>query len=759
MSDVFDSIGDVAEFAGSLNAVLNPLISNPNLMDQLADGVLPGIDSCLTELLVGLVFMRRIGLDDIGARQFALDALVNPVRDLLTEIFVPDLPSFDGLEDFASYAQEFAMQIVESMKNPVSAILSQQRQVIRSSLDQIGDKLISGVSEEHRPGNVREFFDTARVGIETLLFRDDEGISIFGLLKFAITLGLPGIDSEIRYLRQMKRQVNTSMELATTIPDAVIPQLPALGAVNRICNAEEDLKIVASDLRNRKTWNRSRFGSATEAVCDSAQILRSGILPSDVAGVVGGLFNLDDRQINALKTFRYAPDPRFRLALLQLRALHGFAQEQDVYVVALHRNIRNFMTVLNQVTRVHIADVMSLLIEVLREQIRAVRYDLESQAQGFTGNLAAAFPDKTTDEEGRVTQQITNPPSQRTNGPRVEAVRGETPEPGAARRNTKYAVDIYAQLSGQATGYVVLETLCYMMRKVQFVYNNIDRILAMNTRFMESIRRFIDYYEGDDCPGSEQGGERITNAVDAYLDAAESRLRNDTQDNRALSIRADTLVSRIDEHIEWLECIRERMVFGNENILRVISAIANVFAAIRQIAGLLRTFRQLYQLFRTFDIRKLLSRIDLEFSAVEVVLRAIQCFILQCDNSYIRQTLRLAQSQFRVQLASRTSQRMDLGTLDSASKNADKSNLNTRISALLRLLQNLQSLASLDVNALCELRVPGRPGTGERTVEDITQEMEAATGELKAEARDQQLKREQKELEEKARTKPAFSAD
>lgn len=706
MADALDTIGDASDFLGSLNAVLNPLVSSPGLPQALAQGLLPGLDTCLTQLVAGLALAQSSGLGESGSKQYILDALVNPVRDVLTELFVPDAAAFEGMESFADYAQEFGEQLLQSLKNPIAAILAMQKQVLQSSLASIGDKLYGGDTAQQsmdQRGLLGEVYDRVHFAVSTLIVGGDDGAGLGGLIVFALQQGIPAIDSEIRYLKQMKRALRTSAEQASRIPDAIVPQLPALGAVNSICSASEDLDAVAAQLRRDKTWNRSRFEAARKNVCESADILRRGIVPDNLDDLLKNVVGLDQRQLNALKKATFMPDPRFRLSLIQLVALNGFAQQQDVLVLGLHNNLINVISVLESVLSVHIADILALIIEVLRNQIQAVQADLEAQARGFTGNLASSMPDSVT-VDGKTVQLVSNPPRVVGvgSGIRVEAVRGEVPIEGSSRRNTKYAVDVFAQMSGQAAAYTVLQTLCYLMGSVRQIYNGLDRVLTGNTKIMKTILKYVSYYKEHDC-GPSNGAQRVANALDSYMTAAESRMRGDTPNNQALATRAERLRAEIDSHIEWLQCIRLRMVFGNETFAQALILYTNLLSAVRNIGEMVRQFRQLYEAFATLDIRKIFGLDDVEYNAIDVILRAIQCFVLQCNNPYLRAQLELAAKQFKAQKNQKLSGKITMTALDAVSKNSDRSNLNTRIAALIRLIQMIQRLSALDINNLCNI--------------------------------------------------------
>jgi hypothetical protein len=721
MADAFDAIGD-------LNSVIDPLVSAENLGDSLFDS-LPSIDSCLTELIVSLALAQDQGLSESKTKKAIIEALVSPIEELrssLKELFVPDSAALsDAANGSESMISAYSKQVFEAMKNPFAALMQQQKAVFQAGLEQVGDILMSEGDQPGQRGLVNQVYDRVEFILRELFVNEQRaGSSMGGLLIYAIEEAIPGIDAELRYLKKMRDAVTVVEEESSKLPPSMVPQLPNLWASSQLCASDDHLRKVSHDLEYNSTWNRGAFEDATEAVCKSAEALRTGLLPTEGREFVKNLTGWDDRQLNAIGDMSFMPNVEYRLMTLRITQLNVFVQRQDVHVLTFHRNLKNALDTLESLTSIGVGHILSLVVQVLRAQIQAVEADLNAGAQGFTGALPAGVPDKVGADPG---------------------------SEGGGRDNAKYATDVFAQLSQQATGYVVLEALCFLMDKVKRIQSGLDQLLDVNNTIMKAVKDFVRYYKTEeDCGVGDNGADIITQKMHTFLTYTERRLRGDTISNEFLGKRAQELKDAITDHEKWLVCMRNNLFFGNENIGKAITGVANALSVVKNISNLVRKMPQLEDAIRNFDLRKMMGLDeDAEFNPIDAVMRALQCLLLRCGNSYISSTATLVQEQFKPKQDARHAGNMTMGRLDEVPKQSRLTGENLRINAFMRAIAALQKLTSLDLEELCNIdtspsiraREPGDPAVAPDP--PAVTAVEGEPEDVAAKARETEIKREQ----------------
>jgi len=720
-SDEFDSIGD-------LNAALNPLVETESLSGTLQD-VLPAVDTCITELAVSLASAQKLVSEDSQTKEFILNALSTPFNELgnaLSTLLVPDASEFESAEGFADYVKIFSEQMVESAKSPIAAMLASQASIFNQSVEELGDIFFAGGTLEEAPGQrgvISEVYDRTRYLMRELFLNpQQEGSNVAGLVVYALDEALPAIDAELRYLGRMKRSVFTAIEEASQLPPSMVPQIPNLVVSNMICDAEANLDRVIADLRNRQRWNRSEFATATAKICDAKEAIFSGIIPDDLRNQLKQIFGWDDRQINALKSFKFMPNANYRLKTIELVALNNFLQDQDAHVITFHRNLQNALSTLESIFTVGVGDALSLIIQVIKRQIKILRADLEAQGVGFTGVLFSDFPDS-ANEEDRQTRTARNDP--RTGTGLGASIGVEVPSSieGSIRDNKKYATDVYAHMSAQATAYATLTSLCFLMQRVEKIQDVFTSLLNANNRFMNLVSGFFDYYKAWDC-GEDTGAEHIDSAVQSFLGATEARLRGDTSSNSFLSRRGRDLLQAIEQHEEFLICMRDRLFLGNDKILGAVNTATQVAEAAQNITRLVKVAPTAAEALRTLDFRRLILGEDIEFNVLDSVMRAFQCLVLQCDNQFIDSTARSASRQFEPHINKRYSRSINMGYLDELPRASFRTGQNARQQAFFRLVRSIQRLTSFDINELCEIDTEGKPSNTSAAPPQIADEEE-----------------------------------
>jgi hypothetical protein len=687
----FESIGD-------LNAAINPVV-NTRTLDAYN---LPGLPTCLTQLIAALTVSTSAGTRDSATTKFLIETLkapYNEARTALVETFIPNKKELDDTEGFGAKIEAYSQQMLTSMTNPVWWMLQMQRAVFQQSMANLGDLWFTDQSPEEK-GLVSAIQDRVSL-LLTQLFIDNEAATsnLGGLLLFAVEEAIPGIESELHYLREMRRNINTTVEETTKLPPSMVPQLPAILGALSLCDAERHLQRVARQLRSDRSWNRGEFQDATYDVCTAADIMKDGIIPSSLRGSLKTVTGWDDRQIAALSSLKFMPNVKFRLAIVTLIALNGALQTQDVSVLAFHRNLNEVLEVIESLGGIHIADFLAIIVEVVKNQIAALRLDLESQAKGFTGAIPAGFPSAADAHKTPNRVAAMEATSQTPDG---------GSESGTTRKNGQYATDIYAQLSAQISAYTMLYALCFVMKQTQRVQVGMQAILNANSRFQKMLVDFVSYYKAGDC-GDDNGAATINLRLKSFLEAAEGRLTGVYTSNDLVCSRARDLEASIRKHEAFLQCMRERLLFGRKTIVKSVVMATNVLKALKTIRQLANSSADFYAAITVFDLKKFFGLEGKEYNALDAIIKALQCIVLQCDNPFASSLMQLAQTQFQQSLDLRKARGISVGSLDELPRTSRETTLNDRTAAFFRLVQSLQKLTAMPLDQICNIKASGTP--------------------------------------------------
>lgn len=683
------------EPVGNFNAVVTPVVDTRSLFEAV-----PGIDTCLLELAASLTAARNTGMNDSATRKFIVDALVTPFNEAgaaFNELFIPDTAALNAAEGTEGYVQEYTKQVVESFKNPISAILAAQKSTFQTGLDQVGD-IVLGSGVPGNPGVAAvsdQIYDRVSFIFTELFMRGQEaGQNLAGLLTLAVTEAIPAIDQELRYIKRLRSALRASQEQASKLPPSMIPQLPGISASVDLCEAQQALKNVAQQLRNQHTWNRAEYGRATKAVISARDTMASGIIPASSYDMVKSLTGWDDRQMSALANGSFMPDVTFRLSTIEILSLNNFIQQADVHVITLHRNLQTTLGTLESLTAFHLGDALGLIIEVLRNQIATLQADIDAQSVGFTGALPAGIPDYVEVDKQRV-QIISNPEQ-------------GVPQPGILRRNKKYATDVYAALSAQFASYVTLAGLAFIMERVQGMQNAIQSLLSQNSKFYKLLTDFTKFYTAGDCTAAGFGtgtysAQLLDNRVRDYLQTLDDKLRGGTPTQAFIQARAREVLDAATAHEKFLTCMRDRLFMGNEQIIKAAVAATNAIKAAKNIKRLVTAFPEATEAVRNFDFEQMLGIGGKPSNALDAIMRSLQCIILQCGNQFVSSFARLAQDEFQPTYDAMRARKVTLGSLDEVPRFSSKVSENSRQTALLRVISSLQKLTSMDINELCNV--------------------------------------------------------
>lgn len=686
MADIDDALTRMQQ----ANAFLTPLVGSLSGVDNPLYGV-AAIDTCITELVANLANLKSSNFADSSTKKSLLKALAEPfdaAADALRELFVPDPDAFEDEGDFSSYADEYATQVVDALKNPFAAMMQSQSAVFKQFWRHL-QKIVSG-----------ERGITAKLEyVLQEIFYDSEGAGykLGSLLLFAIHETVPAIDAELQILREMKRRVRALKEESSKLPPYTAPQLPNIATSNRLCDATEHLRRVAAELRANRTWNRSEFAAATDDVCAAKSTIYSGQIDAITAAQIGQVSGWDARQVEFLARGKFLPDAGFRLALLELDVLNQTLQRHNFAVLAFHVNLQNLIETVESLVALHLADVLALIVDLLRANLEAIRQDLEAQSFGFTSAGRAALPDRL---DGT---QVISHAKRRRYVPASEQLgvaedQGEPDPEGQYSRSYKYGSDIYAYLSGQVFAYASLTALCYLMQQVSPLATVLQSMFDANSVAAKIIVDFLNYYSAESC-GDADGGRRIEQALQTLSISAKERLEGWTSSNEFVCQRADELIQEIEKHEAWLRCIKSRMVGGSENVARAVSAYAGAVKFSQNLRAMARV-ADLYEKLRTLDLKRM-STAD---NALDAVMRSLQCFALNCDNPALGSIALSAWRESQFYRDSQLSRNTGAESFDKEGQVGRGEAMNSRLEAFFKLYRAIESIATLDVEKLCQVK-------------------------------------------------------
>jgi len=125
----------------------------------------------------------------------------------------------------------------------------------------------------------------------------------------------------------------------------------------------------------------------------------------------------------------------------------------------------------------------------------------------------------------------------------------------------------------------------------------------------------------------------------------------------------------------------------------------NLIALARTVYGLYKALREL-DLLGMFKFRWTLSRANI----LDVLLKALQCLVLQCKNPFMSSLARQATARFQSQKSAEQSKSVTMATMDEGPVVAQKMGNNNRLAALFKLIQAIQKLTSINIEDLCAIQ-------------------------------------------------------
>jgi hypothetical protein len=754
-------VGDALERINDVSALLVGFTDpeDPDAILKAMGG--NGLIGCMGELVVGLAMAQSSGIGrDSASGKYFMDLLAAPYNEMkgvLNALFIP--PAANASDDISNFSAADLKNLGNAFLNPFASIWSAQFNVLATSFDELVRGVFWDESTE-QTGNMS--LPQQIVGRVTLafqqLFLQEQGMveNISGLLLFAIEEGIPAIENEKTYIRMLKKEMKKLVGLSCKLPPSMIPGLPNAITTEHLCIALRELAIVRDGLQNQNKMFRNNFSLATSEVCLAKTSIfdPSKGLSGNLSMQLQNAFGLSDLQFNTLKQAgkgdigALLPDPRFRIQTIKVRRLNAMIQSVDPTVLQLHKNLMAFQNVLDGFGGIYLGQVFARVIELLRKQIQMLKTQLEADGAGFDVKTQLNNIDELrafgTQENWESTKQkvagLTGQPTSSVTAT-IRTVDGRTVKSSAAQVDEAYnrtqgwapsdsknpafdmngnrlqaqnqtghnfvsteatakSGDIASYVSTQANAYIMLTSLCFLMDKMQTLYNGVARILAGNDKLMQAIQKFLASYKLQNC-GDPYGADDINNAVKNFMQVAEARLAGTVTSNQPVQDAYKAVVQACEKHERFLNCMEESMGLFS----KYLKGLAQVLAAYANIMALSRSLSELYTALSTLDLLAVFRRRwnTGNVNVLDVLIRALQCLVLQCNNPFLSSTARYAIRKFQADKDKAISKNVTMGTMDEGPRVAQQMGSNNRLQAFMKLIQAIQRLTSLSIEDLCSI--------------------------------------------------------
>jgi hypothetical protein len=731
-----------------------------------------GLVGCLTELISGLATAQFVGgYGDSAFGTYLLDLLISPINEfgtLLESLFIPGGSPVP--DDFAFWSAANLQNISASFMNPFTSIWMGQFNVLSASLDEFVRGVFWDTSTD-KTGNkslIQQTSDRVTLAIHQLFSNGEKVVgNLSGMILFALVEGIPALEAELSYIRQMKKQMKKLLAQSCKLPPSMMPGLPNAIITEHLCIALKDLALVRDELSASNTLNIGMFNTATSETCLAKESIfdPSKGLSGNLALQFKNLFGLDDKQFNTLRDFSKGqlgalmPSPDFRLQTVLMRRYNGMIQATDPQLLKFHENMKELNVTLDGFGSIYLGDIFSRIVELLRQQIQMIKTQLEADAAGFSvqsdikkidelrpygaareqwdystnwgpgvGGTTGLPTDKPYDQtyqqaKANKANQYGNPnasaealddsynrsrnwkpadpknPKYNTDGtPRVQEQTGHLI---VSTDTVNQTSDIYSYLGTQANAYVVLTSLCFVMEQMQKLFTGLTAILAGNDRVMLAIKRFVSSYGVNTC-GDPYGAEDINNNVMKFMQVAEARLGGVVRTNQPVQEAYKGVQLALAKHETFLLCMRKEI----NNFLKYLGVSTQAIAAVMNIISIARTVIQTYNKLASLDILGLLKyRFTLDRSNIlDVLLKALQCLVLQCKNPFLSSLARQAKSTFQRQKGAEQAKSVTMASMDAGPAVAQKMGNNNKLATMFKLIQAIQKLTSMSIEDLCAIQ-------------------------------------------------------
>jgi hypothetical protein len=152
--------------------------------------------------------------------------------------------------------------------------------------------------------------------------------------------------------------------------------------------------------------------------------------------------------------------------------------------------------------------------------------------------------------------------------------------------------------------------------------------------------------------------------------------------------------------------MKSHLFFGLDKMGTAISTVANGAALLHSIKTIASQYPEIAKEMRSLNFKNLLGFQQEEYSALEVLLKSVQCLLLNCDNPMLQSVGRDLNVSVNTQLANRKSTAFTMATLDDIPQVAARARGNQRTLEILQSLASIRSLLNLDLSFLCSVSTP-----------------------------------------------------
>lgn len=651
-------------------------------IDRAADAVSPYVGDtsdavviadCIASLAKALTDQRLTGsLAQTNVDNAIIDLLTTPFnrsRQALEALLVPDPDTVDT-GTFGSYVASAASQLATAARNPFEALIAGNLNVVTASLTQIGDQFYNPEDPESaRLGNeLRSAMQS--IGRQLLLDPLNELTNLGGLIYYAISESIPALETELALLQRMRRHAALLVDEAGRLPPSMVPGLPLADAIEQLCRAEGELKRIQYKLIGEQVFEKAGFSRASTLVEGARDVLFSGELSEAFVSSLEAAYPLAPEQLSALRTGTFLPNPQYRLETIRLTKLNARIQRADYPVQRLHGNLQAFLLEVDGLVELHLADILAVLVDVIRRQVRVIRTQLEATSAGYSIS-ADLLPKKASQFSAKDFQGATQPDS---------SVLGLT--------------------SSIAASYTYLAALVFIMQRVLAIHRRVQQLLDLNSEANQRIKRLLIQFRGSDCPSNR--ADALNRSVQRLVKACEQRLAGTVRTNDVIAAEYRRLRKNIDEHEQFLRCFQGEL----NKFLSVLGLDTSIIASAMHLASLAQTNLDIYNQLRTADISALLKSDGKPVSVWDEIVKSLQCLTLQCDNPFVSSTAAFAAEQAAIQKRLAQSYNFRVEQLSDTPAASAKAGNNRRLQAGLDVIQALQQLTSLDLSKLCSSTEP-----------------------------------------------------
>ena len=718
MQGMATGVGGTTEVLAGVTAVNNQLAGV-----QTADGLVPaeGFLGCLTGLAQSALSITSFYSGQSASSTKLSAAMTKPITDtydLFKDILIPNNGATGGPTSGSSVLDTMINSVTDALSDPLTAIFKLQQATLQQSLGTLYDATIQPLSPDSNPADqslITQYVDQVMLVGKSLFFSPNAEGNMRAIYLFAFKHGIPAIDTELTYLKQIRGAVSTCFQQASFIPAQIDVSLANTSLLNDLCIADRDLRIVSRKLRTQGVFDRATLQDATAHVCHAKDTIYTGATDSLESFIgINGIKVTDLQAFLNSSLAQVLPGINFRLACAELQFLRNQLKIEDQYILTLYNNIINAVALLKSLEQLPLGEMLSLIINVIQMQISALRIQLESGDPAGSLNQITAQAAANKDIATYIKQQgealVTTTASQDQLQQFYVNVNNYARQRLAAANAipAQPKTDVWTYISSMVGAYSILAVLCPLMNTIPKIFNIIQDILDVQQGFAAELQAIIDLFDVTPC-GDPQGGAVVITLIDNFLLACQNHSNRRSIDDPSNAINSTTdlqaaataLNIAIKQRETFLYCMKSHLGLGIGQLEVALSVASDAVAIEENIAGLATQFSDLYETLKTADLSRLLGTNGQSSSALDTLIKAVQCLVLNCDNPVISKIANNVLNQVQDSYDIADSQTISMGTFDGIPAVGKKCIDNDRLQRLLNVIDQINQLLNLDFSTLC----------------------------------------------------------